>query len=184
MDDPFRILGLPRRFDLTPAEVATAHLRAVSRLHPDRATDSVQREQFVREAAAAGAAKQRLMHETLRAEELLELLGARHFLAAPLSPAFLMETLELRESIEEACAAPGDPRRTGLREQVDSLRAAELEAMAAAFSEALRASADSRAASQGGVAEVDGVDALRRAAQATVRLRYLDRMQTRLVGDL
>ena len=183
MDDPFRILGLPRRFDLTPAEVATAHLRAVSRLHPDRATDSVQREQFVREAAAAGAAKQRLMNETLRAAELRELLGARHFLAAPLAPAFLMETLELRESIEEACAAPGDARCAELRAQVESLRATELSGIAAAFAEALRATTDPRATSHGGIAETDGSEALRRAAQATVRLRYLDRMQTRLAGD-
>jgi hypothetical protein len=56
MEDPFRILGLPRQFDLTPAEVTTAHLRAVSRLHPDRATDEVQRVQMVQEAAAVGAA--------------------------------------------------------------------------------------------------------------------------------
>lgn len=169
MDDPFSILSLPRQFNLTAAEVASAHLRTVSRLHPDRATDLVQRERLVRESAAAGAAKQRLLYELPRAEVLLELLGARSFSAVPLAPSFLMETLELREAIEEACVDQSSETHQALAAEVEALRAEVIARLQAAFAVALT--------------EPGNTESVHTAAQQVVRLRYLERMQTRLRGD-
>ena len=170
-DDPFSTLGLEPRFDLSPAEVAAAHLRVVSRLHPDRASDPLERERLVRAAAAAGAAKQRLSADSSRAEELLELLGARISGAAPaLAPAFLMETLELREEIEEACG-PGAPpaRRAELAASVGTLRGTVVSGLGAALLAGQRAAGpDARS------------EALQAALDHLVRLRYLDRMVARL----
>jgi DnaJ-domain-containing protein 1 len=202
--DPFSILGLPRQFNLTPAQVATAHLRAVSRLHPDRALDPVERERLVREAAAAGAAKQRLSHDTSRAEELLELLGARSFTARPLSPAFLMETLEIREAIEDACGG-SEEARAALDSNVAELRRAELAALQEAFAGVFDGEGQGArvAAGAGSAGPSDALAAgaspalhvdlarnpalraqLEAAADSLVRLRYLDRMVARLSGDL
>lgn len=202
--DPFSILSLPRQFNLTSAEVATAHLRVVSRIHPDRALDPVERERLVREAAAAGAAKQRLSHDTSRAEELLELLGARSLTARPLSPAFLMETLEIREAIEDACGGSQEARAE-LDSAVAELRRAEVAALAAAFARVFGgerqgaqaavgtgsagrpdALAGSGAGSNGAIDlahEPSRRAQLEAAADSLVRLRYLDRMVARLAGD-
>lgn len=198
MEDPFRILGLPRQFDLTPAEVTTAHLRAVSRLHPDRATDEVQRIQMVQEAAVVGAAKQRVAHDLTRAEELLKLLGARSFLSAPLAPEFLFETLEWRDAIEDACRQSDGASRAELTARIRLRRAEELATLASAFRIAMPLAKIDRLEgpsshvdvppspdSQGTPALMnsDLRTALQDAAAALVRLRYLDRMLDRLTGD-
>lgn len=198
MEDPFRILGLPRQFDLTPAEVTTAHLRAVSRLHPDRATDEVQRTQLVQEAAAVGAAKQRVAHDLTRAEELLKLLGARSFLSAPLAPEYLMETMEWRDAIEDACSHGDGAGRADLTVRIRQRRTEELATLAGAFRTAMplaeretlehpsSQSAMPATPDIHGTPDVMSSDlrtALQDAAAALVRLRYLDRMLDRLTGD-
>ena len=198
MEDPFRILGLPRQFDLTPAEVTTAHLRAVSRLHPDRATDEVQRVQMVQEAAAVGAAKQRVAHDLTRAEELLKLLGARSFLSAPLAPEYLMETMEWRDAIEDAFSHGDGAGRAELTVRIRQRRAEELATLAGAFRIAMplaERGLSEHSSSQSampatpdihGTPSVMSSDlrtALQDAAAALVRLRYLDRMLDRLTGD-
>ena len=172
MDDAFSILGLPRRFDLTPAEIASAHRRVVAKLHPDRAANPVEREQFLGGSAAAGAAKERLSSDISRAEELFRLLGAASFLAAPLAPDFLLETLELRESIEDACSSPSPTVREDLRSSIQARIHAATEVLRDELGQVV------------GSGDAGAVDsALRRAADALVRLRYLDRMRSRLEGS-
>jgi DnaJ-domain-containing protein 1 len=163
MDDPFHTLGLPRRFDLTPAEISAAHRRSVARLHPDRATDLFERDRLLHLCSEAGAAKQRLLNDVMRAEALLALLGGAAHGATQPSPAFLMETLELREEIDAAMdASPGGPggspgdRVTGLEAKVTELRGECIAALARAFA-------------------TDPAD-LAGAGEGLVRLRYLDRM--------
>ena len=172
MDDPFGILGLPRRFSLTASEISAAHLRSVARLHPDRASNPLERDRLVQAAAAAGSAKQRLLKDTSRAEELIEFLGARPLLARPLPPAFLLETMELREAIDAALDAGDATARSAVAEQVRALRDAAVSELRAALDAALGA-ADDRAREQPVAA----------AAGALVRLRYVDRMVGRLDGD-
>ena len=157
-DDPFDLLGLERRFDVSAAQVAAAHLRTVARLHPDRAQDPVERARLTRLAAQAGAAKQVLSDELSRAEVLLEHLGARSFMQASPSPQFLIETVEVREAIDEAAAA-GDAERL------------------AALGDAVGALADeARACLSKALSEGDGPAG----AAAWVRLRYTTRMRDRL----
>jgi DnaJ-domain-containing protein 1 len=160
MDDPFDTLGLPRRFDLTPAEISAAHRRSVARLHPDRATDPFERDRLVRLSSEAGAAKQRLLTEVGRAEALLALLGASAFGARQPSPAFLMETLELREEIDMAVAHPAAAPVGAVADRVAALRAQCVADLTAAFA----------------ASPFDGA----KSGDALVRLRYLDRMVARL----
>jgi molecular chaperone HscB len=167
--DPFAILGLERRFDLPAPDIAAAYLRTVSRLHPDRARDAVERDEMVRASAAAGEARQRLMDESSRAEVLLEHHGARHLLRASPSPAFLMETLELRDAIEEAMATGEPAPRDAASRTISALRDAARKDLALGLASAMPG--------QG------AGDAVARAADAWVRLRYLDRMRARLAGD-
>ncbi len=157
-DDPFVVLGLERRFDVSPAQVSAAHLRTVSRLHPDRAQDPVERARLTQLAAQAGAAKQVLSDELSRAEVLLEHLGARSFLQAPPPPQFLMETMEVREAIEEAVAVGDAGRLAALRDAVGTL------------------AADARASLSTALSHGDGPAG----AAAWVRLRYTARMRDRL----
>ena len=84
-----------------------------------------------------------------------------------------METLEIRESIEDACG--GSPEaRAALEYSVTDLRRGELGVLESAFARVL--GDDER-----------GDPALRvhleAAADSLVRLRYLDRMVARLAGD-
>jgi molecular chaperone HscB len=195
MSDPFSILGLPRTFRVTAAEVAAAHLRAAAALHPDRARDPIERDALMRRAAEAGQAKQRLVSDVARAETLIALLapdagGAES--DPPLPGAFLMETMELRERIE-AAVADADERRS-IRSDVEARRAECLREVAEALDALEGAAATSGAAagsgagarggggpSQGAPPGVPDLGACaRRARGALARLRYVERMLDRL----
>ncbi len=99
--DPFAALGLPRRFDLAEADIARAHLRTIALAHPDVAGADSEKL-----AAELNAARDQLMDPESRAEALITILGgpAKGDDKA-LPPAFLMEMMETRESIETDLAA-------------------------------------------------------------------------------
>jgi hypothetical protein len=109
------------------------------------------------------------LDESSRAVGLLEHLGARHLLRASPSPAFLMETLELRDAIEEAMATGEPAPRDAASRTISALRDAARKDLALGLASAMPG--------QG------AGDAVARAADAWVRLRYLDRMRARLAGD-
>jgi hypothetical protein len=128
---------------------------------------------LVQAAAAVGSAKQRLLKDTARAEELIQLLGARPLLAAPLAPGFLMDTMEIREAIDEAIAS-GDPDELSrIATRVRALRDEALSELRDALDTAL-------AALDAGGADPAAASA---AAAALVRLRYVDRMVDRIAGN-
>jgi DnaJ-domain-containing protein 1 len=170
--DPFATLGLKRRFALSPQDVAAAYLRTVARLHPDRARDPIERDRLMRESASAGEAKHTLSHDLSRAEVLLEHLGARSFLQASPPASILMEMMELRESAESAVAS------------------ADVDAIAALRASAIQLAAEVRAELGGAIdGAVEAAErgevpsdplALRSAALAWVRLRYLERLKEEL----
>lgn len=166
--DPFAVLGVARSLDVSPSQVAAAHLRASARVHPDRARDAIERDRLVRESAVLGNAKRVLQDPVLRAEALLRLAGVPT-MEVPLSPLFLMETLELRESIESAAAGADGAILGALRAQVEALQRAAMDDLRTALG----------AHCQPGRA-VGDADAARSARAALARLRYAARMVARL----
>jgi hypothetical protein len=153
---------------------------------------------MVQEAAAVGAAKQRVAHDLTRAEEHLKLLGARSFLSAPLAPEYLMETMEWRDAIEDACSHGDGAARAELTVRIRQRRAEELATLAGAFRVAMplaERGLSEHSSSQSAMPATPDVHgtpsvmssdlrtALQDAAAALVRLRYLDRMLDRLTGD-
>lgn len=96
----FALLGLPAVFDLDADALDAAYFRAARLAHPDRHSDA---QEVVRVAAGLNEAYQVLRSPRLRAEYLLERAGGAS--AADdksVAPGVLAETLELRESIDEA----------------------------------------------------------------------------------
>jgi len=166
VNDPFSILGLPRTFALTPEEVQAAHLRVVAELHPDRAQGALDRDERMRRSAAAGHAKQALLGDLGRAEALVAALVPATLPASAegaLPPAFLMEMLEVREAIEAALES---------REGLEALESEVAERRRACVAEVAGACADlERAPDEATAQEVH---------RALARLRYVERMRTRL----
>jgi len=94
-DDPFSVLGLPRRFGLTHADIEQAYLARVAASHPDMGADSPS------DAAKLNTARERLLDPETRARSLADLLGGLG--PTPrLDPAFLTEILDARERAERA----------------------------------------------------------------------------------
>lgn len=136
MNDPFQLLGLPRRFDLDDAALRRAYLARVSAIHPDIAGD----DQAQAASAELNLARESLANPESRANILLALLGGpTKETDKSLPPAFLMEIMETREEIEAALASGSSGERTRwtdwgtmqrqsyiaqLREMFDSLSAA------------------------------------------------------------
>lgn len=110
-DDPYEVLGLPRRFDLEPASITRAWLQRSAASHPDRQPDAAD---AARDMARLNAARQVLSDPEQRANTLLQLLGGpSKELDRSLPDGFLQSTLELREEIEELLASeqPGERDR-------------------------------------------------------------------------
>jgi DnaJ-domain-containing protein 1 len=170
MDDPFLTLDLPRAFALTPAQVAAAHMKVVALLHPDRAGSPLERDDFMRQSARAGQAKQQLMTDVGRAEALLHVLGVPAA-DAPLSAAFLAGTLEFRERIEEASQQGGAEGARALADIGQEVQAARAQVVAE-LGAALQTLTDESAKKLPVNMDL--------ARMALARLRYVERMLTRL----
>jgi molecular chaperone HscB len=103
----FELLGLPRRYDLDPAEVEANYLRQSRQIHPDyhQLATSAEQRASLELTAALNEAYAVLRDPFRRAEYLLALEGgptaAEH---KELPHGFLEETLETRMEIEEARA--------------------------------------------------------------------------------
>lgn len=93
------------RFSLAEGEVRRRQRAALSKTHPDRAADPVQRAAAVRESAAISAAARTLLDPVARAEALLRMASVDS--APPPPPELLMSTLEWREELD-AARAGGD----------------------------------------------------------------------------
>src|SRR4051794_15429497 len=105
MNDPFAILGVPRRFSF-PAGLASAELeqrhRDLSRaLHPDRHVNAppAERRLALEKAVAVNDAFRTLRDPLSRAQALLALHGVAITEGDRASNALLMEVMELREEL-------------------------------------------------------------------------------------
>jgi molecular chaperone HscB len=129
MTDHFERLGLPRRFDLDPAEVERRYLLLSRQLHPDfhGLSSDLEQRASLELSSLLNEAWTTLKDPVRRAEYLAELEGAPS--ASELRdtpPDFLMEMLDLRmqiaepapESERQALEADLTARREGLLAQI------------------------------------------------------------------
>lgn len=122
----FELFGLPERFDIDAAELASRYRELQRRFHPDRfaAASESDRRRSVQMTAEINAAYQALRDPVARGRYLLELRGvAMHAdTDTRMEPAFLMQQMELREALAETRAvADRSARLARLQRQVEEL---------------------------------------------------------------
>lgn len=126
--DPFAILGLPVRFDLSRAEIEARWKELSKALHPDRHAQgsAAERREALSRAVAVNEAYRALRDDVSRAEAVLRLRGVSA--KGEASPALLMEVMELRETLAEKRAkndaAAVQKLADGVRRQADEAKAA------------------------------------------------------------
>jgi molecular chaperone HscB len=144
--DPFSTLGLPARFDLSPAQIERAYLTRIASAHPDRG-GGAQRPAGVQgrnppsresgsaaEAGALNRARRTLLNDEARARALLALLdpaGGGDDRALP--PGLLMEIMEIRERVQADLQADAAAARRTWGEWVAARRAEHRERVAGLF---------------------------------------------------
>ncbi|MDD9939271.1 MAG: Fe-S protein assembly co-chaperone HscB [Myxococcales bacterium] len=125
--DPFATLGLPRRYELDRGELEARYRELQKALHPDRhaGASASQRRMSLARAVEVNDAYRALKDDLRRAEALLSLYGGK---AEPeggaADPEFLMEVMELRESLGDAKAAGDLARVRQLADKVEAMRGA------------------------------------------------------------
>ncbi|GAB6849399.1 Fe-S protein assembly co-chaperone HscB [Paraburkholderia sp. A1RI_3L] len=108
-DSHFALFGLPEQFAIETNALDEAYRTVQSQVHPDRfaAAGDAQKRIAMQWATRANEAYQTLRNPLRRATYLLHLrgidVGAENNTA--MEPAFLMQQMEWRESIEDAAAA-------------------------------------------------------------------------------
>lgn len=155
----FELFGLPARFDIDPADLASRYRELQRRFHPDRfaSAPESERRRSMQMTAQINAAYQTLRDAVARGRYLLGLQGVStdEETDTRMSPAFLMEQMELREALD---AARGNGARlAALRSQVEGLMDARARALRGQFAE--------------------NTDAARQAARTTVReMQFLQKL--------
>lgn len=141
MESPFDVLGLPARYALDPA-VLEARVRDLQRaLHPDKHTKGTPAERRVAlsRAVSVNEAHRALRDDLSRAAALLRVRGRDAKESGGVAePAFLMEVMELRETLGEARAARDLERVRKLATEVG----ASMSASSATLADALDAKND------------------------------------------
>lgn len=117
IDDPFALLGLPRQFEITAAQLQAAYLKRAAAHHPDRITDPIEQAEAARHAARLNDARAILADDERRANALLQLLGGpTKEQDKSLPDGFLMDMMDVRQQMEEMLAR-NDPEQRQRLEQ-------------------------------------------------------------------
>ncbi len=107
--DFFALFGLPRQFGISLEALEAAYHELHSQVHPDRHAhlQDVDKRRAMQWATLANEAFTTLRKPLTRARYLLELEGIDAGLETntAMSSEFLMEQMEWREAVEEACSA-------------------------------------------------------------------------------
>jgi molecular chaperone HscB len=120
VESPFDVLGLPARYALDSA-VLEARVRELQRvLHPDKHArgTAAERRVALSRAVTVNEAYRALRDDLSRASALLRARGREAKETAPADAAFLMEVMELRESLAEARAERAIDRVRALASEV------------------------------------------------------------------
>ncbi|MCA9561323.1 MAG: Fe-S protein assembly co-chaperone HscB [Myxococcales bacterium] len=167
--DHFARLGVEHRFEQDPDALAAAHRTLQRKVHPDRFASAGDRPRrfSMAQATALNDAIRVLRDPLRRAEYMLHLrgrdVGAEGEGRVQLSPAFLMEIIELREAVDELNGPDAHTERGRMAREV----AARFEGMLAELGRRLDA----------------GDDDLDAMAQLAAQLRYLRRVIDELQVD-
>jgi molecular chaperone HscB len=143
----FELFGLPPTFDLDVADLAARYRELQRRFHPDRfaSATEIERRLSLQMTAQLNAAYQTLRDAVARGRYLLALQGVDtgEDTDTAMDPAFLMEQMDLRESLDEARGAPDRGERLdALRRQAEALFAARSADLGRSLSEATDAARD------------------------------------------
>lgn len=158
--NPFRVLGLPERFDLSRELIESAWMRAAAKAHPDRVGDGAAGS--LRTIAEVNASHAVLTEPERRAEALLVLKGgAARDQDKSLPDGFLMEIFQTRQALEEAVASGETSRIEEFDRWAQEQREGYLETVGRAFAEL------------GEPAESSRLESIRRTLNAW---RYIERM--------
>jgi len=133
----FELFGLPARFDVDTADLASRYRELQRRFHPDRFASAPESERrlSMQMTAQINAAYQTLRDTVARGRYLLGLQGVNtdEETDTRMSPAFLMEQMELREELD---TARGNATRLGaLRGQVENLIETRAQSLRRQFAE-------------------------------------------------
>jgi len=164
----FGLLGLPRRFRVDHKALDAAYFQALARTHPDRFTDPLEQADASEMAAQINEAYRTLRDPLLRAQVLLG--DADHAdKNAALPPDFLMQMMEVRETMEQAEMEGDTDKLRELAQWAGDRRLEHLERLASLLDDPPSAAADP-----------SPVDAAR---QEMHMLRYIDRMLEQMPHD-
>ncbi len=133
MQDPFDLLQLAATFDLDPAALEAAYLRAAAATHPDRFDDPLEQADAADRAAAITHAHGTLKDPVKRARVLLARLGGITQAAGSPPPALLMEVMEVREQLEAALHEQDQDEVVRLHEWAQARRQGHLNTLSTLF---------------------------------------------------
>jgi molecular chaperone HscB len=137
----FELFGLLPGYEIDLTGLAARYRELQRRFHPDRfaAASAPERRLAVQMTAQINAAYQTLRDPVARGRYLLGLQGVStdEETDTRMDPAFLMEQMELRESLDEARLAPGDSAPlAGLRRRVDEMMETKTDSLRRQFAAA------------------------------------------------
>lgn len=137
----FELFGLPVTFDVDVADLASRYRELQRRFHPDRFASATETERrlSLQMTAQLNAAYQTLRDVVARGRYLLALQGidTGEDTDTAMDPGFLMEQMELRETLDEARSASNQGERLGaLHQHVDDLFEARSADLRGCFSQA------------------------------------------------
>lgn len=160
--DYYAVLGLDERYSIDRAELERRYLERSKSVHPDRFVNAPanQRVAALQESMLVNDAYKTLKDPMARAEFLLVRRGLTIGDNERLSPAFLMEVLELREELAVAKRAGDRATLRRLEAEMLAQRDAAFERVAALFG---------RLEQGGGQAELDSIK------EQVILLRYIRR---------
>jgi molecular chaperone HscB len=130
----FELFGLDAKFDIDPQRLQQRYLELAREVHPDRVGGQGPEAQLqsLRTTSQLNRARTVLLSPVLRASYLLEMAGGESAAQNKQVPQdVLMDTLELREALEEAQAAEDGEKLDKLKRDVSQRRDAELDQIGA-----------------------------------------------------
>jgi molecular chaperone HscB len=164
--DPFTLLGLEQRFDLSENDIRKAWRACARKHHPDAAQSGEAPPDITRNAARYNDARHILLDPEQRADTLLVLLGGPSRQDETQLPAdFLAQMMETRESFDEALESCDQQRITHWHTWAQQQRSTLLDTVAQAF-ESYRHSPD--------------IPLLRTIRLELNKLRFIERMRDQI----